>query len=172
MSIQDDYFDLKAELEGENLERFERVWRAFCDLEARSLILQGQWTEEQYLEWDAKTGRPDDGRHDLYRVLQSLRLSLFRLAQKARIRPDMSLSEIVKLTRDDTGWNTLVAELVDEIDTLQCYEDSPRSWLAELKALVDAEEQRELTSEEGCRYVELVEMLQHSNTEIPFGIEL
>lgn len=33
MSIQDDYFDLMAELEGESKKAFERIWDAFVDME-------------------------------------------------------------------------------------------------------------------------------------------
>jgi hypothetical protein len=33
MSLQDDYFDLSAELEGDQLEAFERIWDAFCEVE-------------------------------------------------------------------------------------------------------------------------------------------
>lgn len=33
MSLQDDYFDLKASLKGENKKRFLRIWEAFCEAE-------------------------------------------------------------------------------------------------------------------------------------------
>jgi hypothetical protein len=34
MSLQDDYFDLEAELKGESKKRFLRIWKAFCQIEA------------------------------------------------------------------------------------------------------------------------------------------
>jgi hypothetical protein len=34
MSLQDDYFDLKASLKGENKKAFLRIWEAFCELES------------------------------------------------------------------------------------------------------------------------------------------
>lgn len=33
MSLQDDYYELKAELKGPNKKRLERIWEAFIDLE-------------------------------------------------------------------------------------------------------------------------------------------
>ena len=33
MSLQDDYFDLKEALEGEELKAFLRIWDAFVDME-------------------------------------------------------------------------------------------------------------------------------------------
>jgi myo-inositol catabolism protein IolC len=38
MSLQDDYFDLKASLRGENKKRFLRVWEAFCEAENDELL--------------------------------------------------------------------------------------------------------------------------------------
>jgi len=38
MSIQDDYFDLSAELTDENhKDKLERIWNAFCESEERRL---------------------------------------------------------------------------------------------------------------------------------------
>ncbi len=36
MSLQDDYFDLKASLKGKNKKRFLRIWEAFCEAEAEN----------------------------------------------------------------------------------------------------------------------------------------
>jgi hypothetical protein len=36
VSLQDDYFDLKASLKGENKKRFLRIWEAFCEAEAEN----------------------------------------------------------------------------------------------------------------------------------------
>ena len=33
MSLQDDYFDLRASLTGWKAEAFERIWNAFCEYE-------------------------------------------------------------------------------------------------------------------------------------------
>lgn len=33
MSLQDDYFDLSASLEGDRLEAFNRIWNAFVEME-------------------------------------------------------------------------------------------------------------------------------------------
>jgi hypothetical protein len=34
MSLQDDYFDLDAELKGEQKKKMRRIWKAFCAAEA------------------------------------------------------------------------------------------------------------------------------------------
>jgi hypothetical protein len=33
MSLQDDYFDLDAELKGEQKRKMRRIWKAFCEAE-------------------------------------------------------------------------------------------------------------------------------------------
>ena len=40
MSIQDDYFDLSAELTGDHKEKLERIWDKFCENENRLLQLE------------------------------------------------------------------------------------------------------------------------------------
>lgn len=34
MSIQDDYFELSESLKGHKREKLERIWEAFCEMEA------------------------------------------------------------------------------------------------------------------------------------------
>lgn len=33
MSLQDDYFDLRSSLKGENKRALNRIWKAFCEME-------------------------------------------------------------------------------------------------------------------------------------------
>ena len=44
MSLQDDYYDLDETLKGEDKEKFNRIWDAFCEMEAeqeRLLAIRG-----------------------------------------------------------------------------------------------------------------------------------
>lgn len=61
MSLQDDYFDLKASLKGENKKRFLRIWEAFCETEAENeelleisrgarMLIEGTFKRQQRLE--------------------------------------------------------------------------------------------------------------------------
>jgi len=51
MSLQDDYFDLRDSLKGKQLQQFERVWFAYCDLEAQQMVREGSTTKADYLGW-------------------------------------------------------------------------------------------------------------------------
>ena len=51
MSLQDDYFGLEDELEGENLLKFRRIWFAYCNLETQKMVLDGELSQESYEAW-------------------------------------------------------------------------------------------------------------------------
>lgn len=54
MSLQDDYYELSEYLEScpayQNI-LLERIWFAFCKLEAEMMVKDGEMTAEQYNEW-------------------------------------------------------------------------------------------------------------------------
>jgi hypothetical protein len=54
MSLQDDYFDLKASLKGEKLKALERIWFGFCDLESLDMARHGTMTYADYWAWRAE----------------------------------------------------------------------------------------------------------------------
>lgn len=60
MSLQDDYYDLKSILTRQYpsaSKSLDRIWLAFCDMEAREMVRNGEMSEAQYTSW--KLGRSD-----------------------------------------------------------------------------------------------------------------
>ncbi len=51
MSLQDDYDDLSANLAGNDSKKLERIWFAFCDLEAMNSVRSLDMSQEDYIKW-------------------------------------------------------------------------------------------------------------------------
>jgi hypothetical protein len=49
-----------------------------------------------------------------------LRVSMYRVAQSIGIRPDLSFQEVTrKAMKEDSGWNVLAGEIIQEIERLK-----------------------------------------------------
>lgn len=70
----------------------------------------------------------------------------------------------------------IMGELIEEVEDsnreAEAEEEKTKNLLDELYEMVLIEEDRELSSSENARYVDIVEYLKLNNVEIPFGISL